>query len=117
VVIVGYLVSQELVRLLIEKVFFDGQVFEIKTIINPNKQLCPIHRAGHRGDLEKKNSVFFLRHLGHQVRSGVFMCHEQLQAVEGLVHFLIVQRAVEYAGWRYHDGRFGDDMLLSLFPE
>jgi DNA repair exonuclease SbcCD ATPase subunit len=40
---------QELMRLLIEKVLFDGQVVEIQTIINPNKQLCPIHRGGQRG--------------------------------------------------------------------
>jgi site-specific DNA recombinase len=40
---------QELMRLLIERVLFNGQVVEIQTIINPNKQLCPIHRGGDRG--------------------------------------------------------------------
>jgi site-specific DNA recombinase len=37
---------QELMRLLIERVLFDGQVVEIQTIITPNEQLHPIHRGG-----------------------------------------------------------------------
>jgi hypothetical protein len=40
---------QELLRLLIEKVLFDGQVVEIQTIITPSEQLHPIHRGGLRG--------------------------------------------------------------------
>jgi len=40
---------QELMRLLIEKVLFDGQVVEIQTIITPDEQLHPIHRGGLRG--------------------------------------------------------------------
>jgi hypothetical protein len=37
---------QELLRLLIEKVLFDGRVVEIQTIIAPDEQLHPIHRPG-----------------------------------------------------------------------
>jgi len=40
---------QELMRLLIEKVLFDGQGVEIQTIITPSEQLHPIHRGGLRG--------------------------------------------------------------------
>jgi len=40
---------QELTRLLIEKVLFDGQVVEIQTIITPDEQLHPVHRGGLRG--------------------------------------------------------------------
>jgi site-specific DNA recombinase len=40
---------QELLRLLVEKVIFNGQVVEIQTIITPNKQLYPLHRGGSRG--------------------------------------------------------------------
>jgi site-specific DNA recombinase len=40
---------QELMRLLVEKVIFDGQEVEIQTIITPNERLDPIHRGGHRG--------------------------------------------------------------------
>jgi hypothetical protein len=38
--------SQELMRLLIEKVLFDGQAVEIQTIITPDEQLHPMHRGG-----------------------------------------------------------------------
>jgi len=37
---------QELMRLLIEKVLFDGQGIEILTIIPIGEQLHPIHRGG-----------------------------------------------------------------------
>jgi DNA repair exonuclease SbcCD ATPase subunit len=37
---------QELMRLLIEKVLFDGQVVEIQTIITPDEQLHPARRGG-----------------------------------------------------------------------
>lgn len=37
---------QELVRLLVEKVLFDGQGVEIQTIIPLGEQLHPIHRGG-----------------------------------------------------------------------
>ena len=40
---------QELTRLLIEKVLFDGQGVEIQTIIPVGEQLHPIHRGGQRG--------------------------------------------------------------------
>ena len=40
---------QELMRLLIEKVLFDGQGVEIQTIINLDEQLHPVHRGGPRG--------------------------------------------------------------------
>jgi site-specific DNA recombinase len=40
---------QELMRLIIEKVLFDGQVVEIQTIIAPNEQLHPVRRGGPRG--------------------------------------------------------------------
>ena len=38
--------KQELLRLLVEKVFYDGQRIEILTIIPLNEQLHPIHRGG-----------------------------------------------------------------------
>ena len=41
--------KQELLRLLVEKVFYDGQSVEILTIIPVGEQLHPIHRGGHRG--------------------------------------------------------------------
>ena len=41
--------KQELLRLLVEKVFYDGQSIEILTIIPLSEQLHPIHRGGHRG--------------------------------------------------------------------
>jgi len=40
---------QELLRLLIEKVLYDGQGVEIQTIITLGEQLHPIHRGGQRG--------------------------------------------------------------------
>jgi len=40
---------QELTRLLVEKVLFDGQGIEIQTIIPLGEQLHPIHRGGPRG--------------------------------------------------------------------
>jgi len=49
---------QELMRLLIEKVLFDGQVVEIQTIITPDEQLHPVHRGGHRGRVVKYLEVF-----------------------------------------------------------
>jgi site-specific DNA recombinase len=41
--------KQELLRLLIEKVIYNGQSIEIQTIIRPREQLHPIHRGGLRG--------------------------------------------------------------------
>jgi len=41
--------KQELLRLLIEKVLYDGQGVEIQTIIPLGEQLHPIHRGGLRG--------------------------------------------------------------------
>lgn len=41
--------KQELLRLLIEKVFYNGQSIEILTIIPLGEQLHPIHRGGLRG--------------------------------------------------------------------
>jgi len=38
--------KQELLRLLVEKVFYDGQSIEILTIIPLGEQLHPIHRGG-----------------------------------------------------------------------
>ena len=38
--------KQELLRLLIEKVLYDGQGVEIQTIIPLGEQLHPIHRGG-----------------------------------------------------------------------
>jgi hypothetical protein len=38
--------KQELLRLLVEKVFYDGQSIEILTIIPLSEQLHPIHRGG-----------------------------------------------------------------------
>ncbi len=38
--------KQELLRLLVEKVFYDGQRIEILTIIPLGEQLHPIHRGG-----------------------------------------------------------------------
>ena len=40
---------QELLRLLIEKVCFSGEIIEIQTIIPLSEQLHPIHRGGLRG--------------------------------------------------------------------
>ena len=40
---------QELLRLLIEKIFYNGQSIEIQTIIPLGEQLRPIHRGGLRG--------------------------------------------------------------------
>lgn len=40
---------QRLLRLLVEKVIYDGQKIEIQTIIPLNEQLCPVHRGGLRG--------------------------------------------------------------------
>ena len=45
----GFAGRQELLRLLVEKVLFDGQVVEIQTIITPDEKLHPMHRGGHRG--------------------------------------------------------------------
>ena len=41
--------KQELLRLLVEKVFYDGRNIEILTIIPVGEQLHPIHRGGYRG--------------------------------------------------------------------
>ncbi|HEU65632.1 MAG TPA: hypothetical protein ENN57_03070, partial [Chloroflexi bacterium] len=41
--------KQELMRLLIERVLYDGQGVEIQTIITLGEQLHPIHRGGNRG--------------------------------------------------------------------
>ena len=41
--------KQELLRLLVEKVFYNGQSIEILTIIPLSEQLHPIHRGGLRG--------------------------------------------------------------------
>ncbi len=41
--------KQELIRLLVEKILYDGQSIEILTIIPPKKQLHPIQRRGYRG--------------------------------------------------------------------
>ncbi len=41
--------KQELLRLLIEKVLYNGQNIEIQTIIPLNEQLHPIPRGGLRG--------------------------------------------------------------------
>jgi hypothetical protein len=41
--------KQELLRLLVEKVFYNGQNVEILTIIPLGEQLHPIHRGGLRG--------------------------------------------------------------------
>ncbi len=41
--------KQELMRLLIERVLYDGQGVEIQTIIPLSEQLHPLHRGGHRG--------------------------------------------------------------------
>jgi site-specific DNA recombinase len=41
--------KQELLRLLVEKVLYNGQSIEIQTIIPLSEQLHPIHRGGHRG--------------------------------------------------------------------
>ena len=38
--------KQELLRLLLEKVLYNGQEIEIQTIIPPREQLHPIHREG-----------------------------------------------------------------------
>ncbi len=38
--------KQELLRLLVEKVFYNGQSIEILTIIPLSEQLHPIHRGG-----------------------------------------------------------------------
>jgi len=38
--------KQELLRLLVEKVFYNGQSIEILTIIPLGEQLHPIHRGG-----------------------------------------------------------------------
>ncbi len=46
--------KQELLRLLIEKVIFNGQVVEIHTIIAPNEQLHPVRRGGYRGWIDIK---------------------------------------------------------------
>ena len=40
---------QELLRLLVEKILYDGQSIEINTIITLGEQLHPIHRGGYRG--------------------------------------------------------------------
>jgi site-specific DNA recombinase len=40
---------QELLRLLVEKVLFDGQVIEIQTVLTPDEKLHPVHRGGLRG--------------------------------------------------------------------
>ena len=40
---------QELMRLLVEKVLYDGQGVEIQTILILGEQLHPIHRGGLRG--------------------------------------------------------------------
>jgi site-specific DNA recombinase len=50
---------QELMRLLIEKVLFDGQVVEIQTIINPDEQLHPVHRGGLRGRVTLQNKNYY----------------------------------------------------------
>ena len=41
--------KQELLRLLVEKVCYNGQNIEILTIIPLGRQLHPIHRRGQRG--------------------------------------------------------------------
>ena len=41
--------KQELLRLLVEKVFYNGQSIEIQTIIPLGEQLYPIPRGGLRG--------------------------------------------------------------------
>jgi len=41
--------KQELLRLLIEKVLYDGQDVEVQTTIPLGEQLHPIHRGGLRG--------------------------------------------------------------------
>ena len=41
--------KRELLRLLVEKVFYNGQSIEILTIIPLGEQLHPIHRGGQRG--------------------------------------------------------------------
>lgn len=40
---------QEILRLLVEKVVYDGQSIEIQTIIRTAEQLHPIRRGGNRG--------------------------------------------------------------------
>jgi len=40
---------QEFLRLLVEKVVYDGSNVEIQTIIRTNEQLHPTHRRGYRG--------------------------------------------------------------------
>ena len=45
--------KQELLRLLVEKVFYNGQSIEILTIIPLGEQLHPIHRGGQRGRVTK----------------------------------------------------------------
>ena len=45
----GFTGKQEMLRLLIEKVFYNGQNIEIQTIIPLNEQLHPIRRGGLRG--------------------------------------------------------------------
>jgi hypothetical protein len=45
--------KQELLRLLIEKVLYDGQGVEIQTIIPLGELLHPIHRGGQRGRVVK----------------------------------------------------------------
>lgn len=41
--------KQQLLRLLIEKVVYDGQNIEIQTIIPLGEQLHPVYRGGQRG--------------------------------------------------------------------
>jgi site-specific DNA recombinase len=41
--------KQELLRLLVEKVIYDGQSIEIQTIVRPREQLHPIGRGSGRG--------------------------------------------------------------------
>ncbi len=48
--------KQELLRLLIEKVLYDGQGVEIQTIIPLGEQLHPIHRGGYRGRVTLKRT-------------------------------------------------------------
>ncbi len=45
----GFAGKQELLRLLVEKVIYDGQEVEIQTIIPSQDQLHPIQRRGYRG--------------------------------------------------------------------
>ena len=52
---------QELLRLLVEKVFYDGQKLEIHTIISLNEQLHPLAQGGYRGMVERASQTTLRR--------------------------------------------------------